>query len=420
MKLLYIDACAGLSGDMLAGALLDLGWPLNDLKEKVAALGLGGVKLEAKRVDHQGISALRLSVDDDADQATNHLPGHTHEPEHGHHHHHHHHHHRHLPDILDLLAKLPPKVGDMAVKVFRRLAEAEAKVHGKNIDEVHFHEVGAVDAIVDVTAFCAGLAWLGVERVICSPLPLARGFFKCAHGRLPLPPPAVLNLLEGAPLVDWPEEVETVTPTGAALVSSAAHEYGSLPAMRLDRVGIGGGSRQGGYAPNIVRLMLGETVPADFADQGQVVEIICHLDDMHPEDLPLAYERLMEAGALDVAASPLLMKKGRAGLALTVMARPRDAQNLAALVLEATTSLGVRIRPVGRMMLPRRMVEVETPWGPVPVKLAQTASGERSHVEADVVMRICREQGLKPEQVRQTVRSYLKKSKLPPAFGKRS
>jgi uncharacterized protein (TIGR00299 family) protein len=448
-KVLYIDASAGLSGDMLAGALLDLGWPLSDLREKIDAMGLNQVKLEAVRIDHMGISACRLSVDDDADQACHRHEGHAHPHDHGHchshehphdhahthehihaHEHQHEHHghghdhghegghchdngHNHhgeqrgLPQILEMLTKLPAPTGKLATKVFERLAKAEAKVHGKSPEEVHFHEVGAVDAIVDVVAFCTGLTWLKVDRVICSPLPLARGFFTCAHGRMPLPPPAVVNLLDGAPIVPWPVEQETVTPTGAALVTTVADEYGQLPAMRLEKAGVGGGSRNSTYAPNVVRLMLGQTRETGLSRQEEIAEIVCHLDDMHPEDLPLAYERLFAAGALDVAASPLLMKKSRSGLALTVMSKPEDAEALADVVLNETTGLGVRIRKVQRRVLPRRMVKVDTPWGPVMVKLAQSAYGTKSHVESDDIVRICREHGLTPPDVRQKILELL-------------
>jgi uncharacterized protein (DUF111 family) len=261
-KVLYVDACGGLSGDMLAGALLDLGWPLADLRALVARLDLGPVRLDEARVEHQGLAARRLLVDD----GSGHDHGHAHEHAHGHGHHHDHgHHHGHAPrgnqpqrrlsDVLSLLARLPEAVGAPAARVFTRLAEAEARVHGKGVEEVHFHEVGAVDAIVDVTAFCAGLAWLGVERLVCSPLPLGRGFVRCAHGRLPLPAPAVLNLLAGAPVWEWPAAEETVTPTGAALVSTLA-EFAPLPAMRLLATGLGGGSRVSAHAPNVVRLLL--------------------------------------------------------------------------------------------------------------------------------------------------------------------
>jgi uncharacterized protein (TIGR00299 family) protein len=423
-RILYIDACGGLSGDMLAGALLDLGWPLSQLEALVAALGLEGVELSALAVEHMGVRASRLQVTvhgREADQPHGHNHGHDHDHPHhhghdhehdyGHGHHHHHgpddhgHNHGHapqprrgLPEILTLLERLPRAVALPAARVFERLALAEAKVHGSTPEQVHFHEVGAVDALVDVVAFCAGLEWLGVDRVICSPLPLGRGFVDCAHGRLPLPAPAVVNLLEGLPVIGWPTAVETVTPTGAALVSSLAHEFGGLPAMRLTRQGWGGGSRASSGGPNLVRLMLGTSDEALASDS--VAELVCHIDDQSPEDLPMIFERLLKEGALDVAAAPLYMKKGRPGLMLTVLCPPQRAEDMARLVLEQTSSLGLRLRLSQRRLLERDQISVDTPWGPVLVKRAKVGEGYRLHPEADEVARICRETGLAPATVR--------------------
>ncbi len=374
-KILYIDACGGLSGDMLAGALIGLGWNLDDLRGLLGLMGLTQVQVSAESVEHMGVQATRLEVR---------AP--------------HEHVHRHLAEILSLLEALPPQVGEPAARVFTRLAQAEAKVHGCSPQEVHFHEVGAIDAIVDVTAFCAGLAWLGAELVVCSPLPLGRGFVDCAHGRLPLPAPAVLNLLEGAPIVTWPGQEETVTPTGAALVSTLA-SFGQMPPMRLSRTGIGGGSRPSTAGPNIVRLLLGQSPqPGPLGDQ--VAELVCHIDDQSPEDLPIVFERLLAAGALDVAAAPLLMKKGRPGLQLTVICAPQDAEEMASLVLSQTSSLGLRLSLHQRRILPRQVVTVDSPWGPVRLKAAQTHQQTRWHPEADDVARICRATGLPPAEVR--------------------
>ncbi|MBI5523987.1 MAG: nickel pincer cofactor biosynthesis protein LarC [Desulfarculus sp.] len=408
-RILYIDACGGLSGDMLAGALMDLGWPLAELEALVAALGLEGVGLERARVEHMGVAASRLAVTVHGqvpDQPPQHDHGHGHH--HGHHHHHDHghgHHHpeqtasrRGLPEILALLERLPTAIAQPAARVFQRLAGAEAKVHGSTPQEVHFHEVGAVDAMVDVVAFCAGLNWLRVERVVCSPLPLGRGFVDCAHGRLPLPAPAVVNLLEGLPVTSWPAAVETVTPTGAALVSTLAGEFGPLPAMRLKAQGWGGGSRPSQGGPNLVRLMLGEA--AEELGRDTVAELVCHLDDQSPEDLPIIFQRLLDEGALDVAAAPLYMKKGRPGLMLTVLCPPERAEDMARLVLTQTTSLGLRLRLTERRILPREQISVDTPWGPVLVKRARVGDAWRYHPEADEVARICRETGLAPGEVR--------------------
>lgn len=383
---LYIDACAGLSGDMLAGALLDLGYPIEGLRGLIKDLGLARVEVEDLGVEHMHLAARRLQVTAAQDQP-----------------------HRHLADITVMLDKLPPEVADPAKRVFERLAIAEAAVHGASVDHVHFHEVGAADAIVDIVAFCAGLAWLGNPRVICSPLPLGRGFVDCAHGRLPLPGPAVLNLLGNAPVTPWGAGEETVTPTGAALVSTLAAEFGPLPAMTLRATGYGGGTRPSSIAPNICRLLLGQTAEAG-TDVDQVVEIVCHLDDQSPEDVPIIIEQLMAGGALDAAVSPLFMKKGRSAMALTVLAAPNDAERLADMVLSRTTTLGVRLRPCERRMLPREVITVDSPWGEVKVKRAKVGDTWRYHPEADDVARICREKGLPPAEVRQRIVQAIEKS----------
>ncbi len=372
--ILYIDACAGLSGDMLAGAWLDMGWPLQELRRLIERMGLEGVEVDCISLEHQRVAARRLEVRVAAEQP-----------------------HRHLDDILELLQRLPLHIGRPAAAVFRRLARAEARVHGVGPEQVHFHEVGAADAVVDVVAFCAGLAWSGAREVVCSPLPLGRGFVQCAHGRLPLPAPAVLHLLREVPVEDWPAPEETVTPTGAAIVSTLSHRFGGLPAMRLREVGVGGGSRSSPVAPNILRLLRGQVRGPGGRDR--VMEITCHLDDQSPEDLPLVFEALFRAGALDVAAAPLVMKKGRPGLMLVVLAPEEKAEELADLVLEQTTSLGVRLARRQRRILPRRVITVESPWGPVRVK----AAGSRLHPEAEDVARICRQTGMPPHLVRREI-----------------
>ena len=374
-EILYVEACGGASGDMLAGGMLDLGWPVGELTGYLRAMGLDHVTVSAATQEHQGIMTRRLEVEAPHEHA-----------------------HRHLSHILELLRRLPELVAQPAAKVFKRLAQAEAKVHGTTAEEVHFHEVGAADAIADVVAFCAGLAWLGSPRLVSSPLPMGEGFVNCAHGKLPLPAPAVLNLLEGVPVYSCGVKGETVTPTGAAILTALAESFGPPPAMRLRKSGIGGGSRASQAIPNMLRLWLGQEEARPGADR--VVEIVCHLDDMNPEDLPLVIERLMAAGALDAAAAPLVMKKGRLGQSLTVLSTSEKSEALAALVLEQTPSLGVRLRPVERRVLEREVVTVQSPWGPAKVKRARTADGWRLHPEAEDVARICRQSDLPPWLVR--------------------
>lgn len=378
-RVLYIDAPAGLSGDMLGGAMLALGMPLDLVRQRVEAMGLKGVSVDRQDRTEGHLAVSRLVVELTRDEP-----------------------HRSLAQVMELAGRLPGPEAALARKVFTLLGEAEAAVHGSEPGHVHLHEVGMSDALTDVAAFCAGLVHFDVGRVVCSPLPLGRGFVQAAHGRLPLPAPAVLELLRGCPVTGWPEEGETVTPTGAALAAALSHDFGPPPDMTLTASSAGCGTRSWQNAPNLVRLMLGEEPdpPSKGHGHGQVVEIACHLDDMSPEDLPMVFERIMAAGALDVAAAPLYMKKGRPGLLLSVMAEPGQVEALAQLVLEQTTTLGVRLRTWGRRTLAREVITVESPWGEARVKRARVGEGWRMHPEADDVARICRQSGLAPQEVR--------------------
>ena len=435
MKILYIDAAAGASGDMLAGAMLDLGWPLSSLQKLVEQMGLGGeARISTARPIHAGIQACRLQVDvlgEDHEKHEHHDHPHNlhpHHDDHVHHHDHCHNEHKHshkhdhahheqghqhsqqrgLPDILALLMRLPQEVAAPAQRVFKRLAAAEARAHGIAENQVHFHEVGAVDSIVDIVAFCAALAWLQPDKIMCSPLPLGQGFVDCAHGRIPLPAPAVLNLLHDVPITGWPEKAETVTPTGAALLATLVDEFTPVPAFRLLKSGVGGGSRVSGKYPNLLRVLWGESDSALQLSTDEIVELSCNLDDQIPEDLPLLFERLMNAGALDVAANYLLMKKGRPGLRLNVLCPPSLAEELAAFLLEQSTSLGVRMQRKQRRLLKRYIETIDTPWGPVRVKTASLReSARRWHPEAEDVMAICRQTGLSPALVRQKIWAVL-------------
>ncbi|KIX11414.1 nickel pincer cofactor biosynthesis protein LarC [Dethiosulfatarculus sandiegensis] len=382
--ILYIDACGGVAGDMLAGAFLDLGWPFSELEKLVQALGLEGVEVREVYLDHMGIACRRIEVIAPPEQPF-----------------------RGVAQVKEILSCLPEEVKGPAERVFERMSLAEGKVHGVSPEEVHFHEVGAVDAMVDVIATCGALAWLKPDQVVCSPLPLGRGFVDCAHGRLPLPAPAVLGLLEGAPVRSWVEQEETVTPTGAALVSTLAHSFGDLPQMKIKSSGTGGGERPSRLSPNIVRVIWGEG--RILPEARQVVEITCHLDDQTPEDLPMVLDRFMKAGALDASAAPLYMKKGRPGLRVMVSCSPEKAEEMAQLVLEQTTSLGVRITRTERRCVPREIVTVESPWGPARVKRTRVAGLWCMHPEADDVLRISKETGLAPFMVRQGIISALER-----------
>ncbi len=355
MKTAYFDCVAGASGDMILGALLDAGLPLDTLRDRLAQLRLHDFHLDAARVQKNGIGAIKVDVRvrDDA-------------PE------------RHLADIKAVVeaSGLPPRVKERAIRVFTRICEAEAAIHGARVEDVHLHEVGGVDAIVDVCGVLAGLDALGVEQVVVSPLPMGRGFVQCAHGRIPLPAPATLMLLKGCPVVGSPIEKELVTPTGAALLAELADSFGPIPAMTLESVGCGAGTRDLPI-PNLIRLLIGETAQhADGLQTETIVQLETNIDSDSPEVLGHVSAALMAAGALDVALVPAQMKKGRPGVIVQVLCRPRQAADLETVLFRETSTLGVRRQWVQRDALPRRAETIATPYGPIRVKIATLPDGQ--------------------------------------------
>ncbi|HXG76888.1 MAG TPA: nickel pincer cofactor biosynthesis protein LarC [Gaiellaceae bacterium] len=345
MRLLYLDCVGGLAGDMLLAALLDAGADVERLRAVPGELGLREVGVAVERVERQGIGALHVRVE---------------APEE--------HEHRAYRELRRLVAGsgLPEGARERALATFARLAEAEGAIHGVPAEDVHFHELGAVDTLVDVCGAHVLLAELGVERVACSPLPVARGLARAAHGVLPLPAPATLALLAGAPLVGVETEAELVTPTGAALAATLVEEWGPLPPLTLERVGYGAGTRDLPDRPNVVRVLLGaaETRPA-----GRALLLETNLDDLPPELVPDAVERCFAAGALDVWTVPATMKKGRPGFVLSALCRPGAEGDVARALLEETTALGVRVTPVDRYELEREERTVEVAGGSVRVKV---------------------------------------------------
>jgi uncharacterized protein (TIGR00299 family) protein len=349
----YLDTPSGISGDMFLGCLVDAGWPLAELESVVARLGLppGACTLAQEQVMRGPLAATLVKVD----APETHV-------------------HRHLGDIERIIreADLPAPVQERAVAVFRRLAHAEAAVHGSTVEEVHFHEVGAIDAIVDIVGACAGLHALGVEKLYASALPLGEGWTNSAHGRIPLPAPATLALLAeaGAPTRPAPGPGELVTPTGAALLAELA-EF-RQPRLRVQRIGLGAGSKEFDW-PNVARLWLGEpeidTQPNGGKAQTSYVVIEANIDDMNPELYEPIGRRLFDRGAADVWVTPIQMKKGRPGVTLSVLAPAALEAKLAEAVLHETTTLGVRVRPVQRYEADRSVETVKTEFGPVRVKL---------------------------------------------------
>jgi uncharacterized protein (TIGR00299 family) protein len=340
--ILYVDCIGGVAGDMLLGALLDAGARVEGLER----LGVDGLALTTGKAERHGIVATTATISG--------APGQPH---------------RHWSSIRAQIgaAGFPERVAARAQAAFERLAHAEAAIHDTSPEEVHFHEVGAVDAIGEVCGVALALESLGVERVVCSPLPAGRGFVKAAHGRLPLPAPATLKLLEGAPLYGVDVELELVTPTGAALVASLADGYGPLPRMTLQGTGYGAGSRDLEAMPNVVRAILGvEAAPASA-----VSLIEANLDDLIPELAPDAAAACFAAGALDVWTAPAQMKQGRPGFVFSALARPHDERAVATAILTQTSTLGVRIARYDRIELDRESWTVEVAGEPVRIKVGR-------------------------------------------------
>lgn len=379
----FLDVSAGVAGDMCLGALVDAGLPIAALEEVVSALGLAGVRVRARTVSKGALAATKVDVllPDAPDHGHDH--GHDHPHVHGADHPHGHaHEHRRLADVLKLIraAKgLPAEALADAVRTFTLLAQAEGRVHGIAPEEVHFHEVGAADALVDIVGTCVGLARLGVREVRASALPWFTGRARMAHGELPLPAPAVALLMAGHPTYPSGETFEQVTPTGAALVKALSR--GHLPPVGFvpRRTGVGAGDHPGGRLPNVVRLVLGDV--GVLASPTDAVLLETNLDDATGQEIGHAIEKALAAGALDAWAVPCTMKKGRPGVVLSMLAEPANAAALEDLILFETPTLGIRRRTVERRVLPRRLVQVTTSYGPVHVKVRETPSGEEGTPE---------------------------------------
>ncbi|USR91938.1 nickel pincer cofactor biosynthesis protein LarC [Phormidium yuhuli AB48] len=375
-RIAYFDCPTGIAGDMCLGALLDAGVPLEYLEQQLGGLGLGGAfRLRPERVQRQGQDGLKLHVE---------LAGVAEEPPtvEGHHHHHDT---RHLPEIETLIqgANLSQRARDWSLQVFRRLADAEGSVHGISPDRVHFHEVGAVDAIVDIVGTCVGLDWLGVDRILCSALPSGGGTVKAAHGQLPVPVPAVLKLFQmrGVMLYDNGIRRELVTPTGAALMVTLAESFGQAPAMQLQQTGLGAGT-QDLAIPNLLRLWVGETEESPWGSD-RVCVLQTQLDDIPPQAIGYTCDRLFEMGALDVFTQGIQMKKSRPGILLTVICPPEKQRTCETVIFQETTTLGIRQTLQPRSLLKRHIETVELDGQPVRLKIASDATGARFNVQPE-------------------------------------
>ena len=365
MRVLYLDCFSGAAGDMFLGALIDAGVSLDDVRSALGGLAVAPDAVWTERVHRAGITATKFCVR--GEDAAPHANG----DEHAHEHHHHVHAHRSLAEIDALIdgSALEPPGRERVKALFGRLGEAEAAVHGIALEDVHLHEVGALDSIVDIVGAVYAMETLGVERVVASPLNVGRGTIRSAHGLYPVPAPATLRLLEGAPVYAGAQEAELVTPTGALLVTGYAAEFGSMPAMRIERVGYGAGSRDFEDTPNVLRVVLGQAEAAGAARE--VVVIQAEIDDMSPQIFGILMDRLLEAGALDVYYTPVQMKKNRPGTLLTIVAPPGRRDGLTGLVFRETTTIGVRYQTMARECLDRDTVVVATAGGDVQVKVSR-------------------------------------------------
>jgi uncharacterized protein (TIGR00299 family) protein len=424
MRIAYLDCFSGISGDMFLGALVDAGVPAKLLEETVAALDLGA-RLEISRVMRGGIAATKIDVYANGEKdlprgiyrekqaaansthshehadSLGHAHWHVHAPEehathshahsdvhdHKHDHKEEHAHGRGLNEIRAIIEKAAIRsvAKKTAIRIFEALGAAEAEIHNTTPEQVHFHEVGAVDAMVDIVCAAVGADALGVDEWVCSPLNVGGGTVECAHGTLPVPAPATVKLLAGAPVYSSGPQVELVTPTGAAIVKTLVARFAAFPAMKIEKAGYGAGSREFLNHPNLLRLTMGEAASAEAirqiatpgglgASDGLTSERIAileaNLDDLNPQVLAYAMERLLAEGALDVFSLPVQMKKNRPGTILTVLAQLEHADRLTTIMFAETTTLGVRRRDEARQVLARRWETVETSWGPVRIKIA--------------------------------------------------
>jgi uncharacterized protein (TIGR00299 family) protein len=384
MRIAYFDCPSGASGDMVLGALVDAGCELGALEGALASLGVDGWRLEARAVERGGLHGTHLTVRTEAG--------------------------RRFHDLGDMLrpierSALPDAVKARAAAVLRRLAEAEAHVHRVPVDAVHFHEVGELDTLIDVVGSVAGLDRLGVEQVRVSPLPIGGGSVETAHGRLPVPAPATAELLRGFPVYDNGVAAELVTPTGAAILTTLGTP-GRLPAMTLERIGWGAGTREL-PVPNLLRLLVGETAPAGAEPGGveTLAAVETTIDDMSPQLYEPLVERLLAAGALDVYLTPVVMKRSRPGTVLTALAPPELAERLAEVLFRETTTIGVRWNEVRRRRLPRELVRIPTSAGPVTFKISRLGEEVVTVTpEFEEVRRIADAQGRPVREVLETVR----------------
>ena len=388
MKTLYFDCFAGASGDMILGAMVSAGVDPNVLSQQLSLLNVQGFGVRFETVERAGLSATHAIV----------VTVHQHQ-------------HRHLKDILAIIsnAHLSNAVKARATKIFTRLGEAEARVHNQPIEKVHFHEVGALDAIVDVVGAAICFELLGIERFVSSPLHVGSGFVQIEHGRFPVPPPAVADLLKGVPFYSTDINGELLTPTGAAIITTVSEHYGPMPSMRCDSIGYGAGTREYESFPNALRVFVGDSESAESQIE-KLLMIETNIDDLSPQVLGHVMDRAFELGALDCYFTSVQMKKNRPGVLLSILSNPDSKQKLMELVFSETTTLGVRTYEVERRALERSVLRVETQYGPIDVKVARLNGHVVNEMpEFEQCRRIARESGVPLKRVEEATRAALER-----------
>lgn len=386
MKALYFDLIGGASGDMILGAMVDAGLSIDKLKELLSGLNLKEFDIQVKIVNKNGFTATKVDV-----LVTEQPPE------------------RHLKEIKDIIQKssLPPAVQNRALQIFERIAKTEATIHNKSIDQVHLHELGGTDTIIDITGTLLALDHLEISKIYASPVPLGKGFIKGAHGQIPLPSPATISLLKGIPIYGRDIDAELVTPTGAALLAELVDDFGPAPPMVLETVGYGAGGRDLPI-PNLLRVFIGEISSSDSATLDHLAVLETNLDDLNPEIYPYVIESLIGAGALDVTLTPIQMKKNRPGTQIQVLCEPSMMDSMRSILFRETTTLGIKQILVDRYSLPRTIQEVETPYGKIRVKIAEISPNiKKISPEFEDCRRAAQEHGIPITDIYQkTIRSF--------------
>ena len=384
MKTLYFDCFAGASGDMILGALVGAGVDPRILVDQLKLLNVGGWEVDFERVDRSGISATYAKVKTAHEHA-----------------------HRHLSDILKTIdgSGLDQKVKDRAELIFSKLAEAEAHVHNLPVEKIHFHEVGALDAILDVCGAAIGFDLLGIEQFISSPLRVGFGMTDMAHGRFPIPPPAVAELLKGKPIYAGEIEGEFVTPTGAAIIATVCNRFESLPAMQISATGYGAGTRNPKGFPNALRVLIGESERTDATTDERLLMIETNIDDMSPQLFGHVMERAFELGALDCYFTPVQMKKNRPGMLLSILCRPDEREKFLQMLFVETTTIGARSYEVDRRALPRQTVRVQTKFGAIDVKVVHSNGDVKAMPEFEQCRAVAQESGVALREVQDAARA---------------